>query len=242
MAKVVEKKIFLGDSYLKSLKSRLLGITSEGYLIFEKGIFYALGGGQPGDEGLVRWEGKSCNIVSTIKDKEGNICLVPQAGHEIPPLGTECLQEINWDKRFRYMRTHTALHLLSVVIPLPVTGGQISENKGRLDFNMPETVENREVLEDKLNGIIFKDYKITQIWITDSELDSRPNLVKTMSVSPPRGVGKVRLIRIGDEKKQIDLQPCGGTHVKSTSEIGKVRFGKIESKGKQNRRVSIHLE
>ena len=140
------------------------------------------------------------------------------------------------------MRTHTALHLLSVVIPLPVTGGQISENKGRLDFNMPDPVENKAILEEQLNEIISKDYKITQSWITDSELDSRPDLVKTMSVSPPRGAGKVRLIRIGDENIQIDLQPCGGTHVNSTSEIGKVRFGKIENKGKQNRRVSIHLE
>ena len=242
MVKVLEKQIFLNDSYLKRFKSNLLSITSEGHLIFEKGIFYALSGGQPGDEGSVSWDDKSCNIIATIKDQAGNIRLVPHEGQELPPKGKECLQEINWDKRFRYMRTHTALHLLSVVIPLPVTGGQISENKGRLDFNMPEPLESKEVLEGQLNEIIFKDYKITESWITDSELDSRPNLVKTMSVSPPRGVGKVRLIRIGDEKKQIDLQPCGGTHVKSTSEIGKVRFGKIESKGKQNRRVSINLE
>ena len=240
--KVMEKNIFLSDSYLKSYESKLLDITDDGHLIFEKGIFYALSGGQPGDEGLISWKDKRCNIVGTIKGKESNICLVPKEDQEVPPIGAECRQEIDWGKRFKYMRTHTALHLLSVVIPLPVTGGQISENKGRLDFNMPDPVENKEILEEQLNEIISKDYKITQSWITDSELDSRPDLVKTMSVSPPRGAGKVRLIRIGDENIQIDLQPCGGTHVNTTSEIGKVRFGKIENKGKQNRRVSIHLE
>lgn len=238
----MDEKLFLNDSYLTETKSNLLSVTDDGELIFQKSVFYAMSGGQPGDEGMISWNGQECKIKGTIKDGNGNICLVPDINQKIPPLGVECTQIINWEKRFRYMRTHTALHLLSVVIPLPVTGGQISEIKGRLDFNMPNAMENKNELEDKLNQIIENDYAVTQSMITDQELHARPDLIKTMSVSPPKGAGKIRLIRIGNDTEQIDLQPCGGTHVNNTREIGPVRFGKVENKGKQNRRVSIHLD
>ena len=139
------------------------------------------------------------------------------------------------------MRMHTALHLLSVVIPLPVTGGQISSEKGRLDFDMPEAPEDKLLLQDQLNQLILGDYVVRSTWISDEELRQNPSLVKTMSVSPPMGTGKVRLVKIGSDDQIIDLQPCGGTHVRNTSEIGSVVFGKIEKKGRQNRRVTIRL-
>ena len=140
------------------------------------------------------------------------------------------------------MRVHTALHLLSVVIPLPVTGGSISADKGRLDFDMPDALADKEALSDQLNEIIARDLPVSESWITEAELDANPGLVKTMSVQPPRGAGRIRLIRIGEGEGQIDLQPCGGTHVARLGEIGPVRLGKTEKKGKQNRRVYLHLE
>ena len=140
------------------------------------------------------------------------------------------------------MRVHTALHLLSVIIPLPVTGGSISSEKGRLDFDMPDAPEDKDALERSLNALIELDYVVSEGWISDDELRANPELVKTMAVQPPMGQGQVRLIRIGDDERQIDLQPCGGTHVARTSEIGRVRLGKVEKKGKQNRRVYLHLD
>jgi misacylated tRNA(Ala) deacylase len=139
------------------------------------------------------------------------------------------------------MRMHTALHLLSVVLPLPVTGGAIGAGKGRLDFDMPEAPEDKSTLEDALNALVARDLPVTEDWITEAELAANPALVKTMSVAPPTGAGRVRLIRIGQGAEQVDLQPCGGTHVPSTAEIGPLRLGKIEKKGRQNRRVTLHL-
>ena len=236
----MQEKLFLNDSYLKECMSNLVDVTDTGGLIFDKTIFYAMSGGQPGDEGLISWGNKSCRIKNTIKNRDGDVCLVTDDHQEIPTIGSKCIQELNWTKRLKYMRVHTALHLLSVIIPLPVTGGQISEDKGRLDFNMPEPIQNKEELENKLNEIIANEYTVSDSWITEEELDKKPELVKTMSVSPPRGAGKIRLIRIGD-RDQIDLQPCGGTHVRTTGEIGKVSIGKIENKGKQNRRVNLYI-
>ena len=164
------------------------------------------------------------------------------ANHDcLPKLGDNVEQVIDWETRFKHMRVHSALHLLSVVIPLPVTGGSITDKKGRLDFNMPEALSDKEELEIQLNKLISGNYEVTQSWITDEELLAQPGLVKTMSVQPPIGSGRVRLVRIGSDDNQIDLQPCGGTHVANTSEIGSMRFGKIEKKGKQNRRVNIHF-
>jgi misacylated tRNA(Ala) deacylase len=148
---------------------------------------------------------------------------------------------LDWARRYRHMRMHTALHLLSVVIPLPVTGGQIAADRGRLDFDMPDPPGDPAALEARLADLIRRDLAVTEDWITDAELAANPGLVRTMSVRPPTGQGRVRLIRIGDGADQIDLQPCGGTHVARTGEIGRIEIGKIEKKGRQNRRVSIHL-
>jgi misacylated tRNA(Ala) deacylase len=167
--------------------------------------------------------------------------LVPAEPGPLPAEGTKVEMRLDWDRRHRFMRMHTALHLLSVVVPLPVTGGQIGFEKSRLDFLMPEVTHEREVIQARLGTLIAEDHPVSDRWISEEALDANPDLVKTMSVQPPRGAGQIRLVRIGSNKT-IDLQPCGGTHVRSTAEIGQVRVGKLENKGKQNRRISITLD
>ena len=157
----------------------------------------------------------------------------------MPPVGTVVTQRLDWDRRHAHMRMHTALHLLSVVIPLPVTGGAVGSVKGRLDFAMPDPDIDKEALTARLNTLIDRDLVVSESWITDAELQANPGLVKTMSVMPPAGRGRVRLIRIADAAETVDLQPCGGTHVARTAEIGPVVIGKIENKGQQNRRVNL---
>jgi misacylated tRNA(Ala) deacylase len=185
--------------------------------------------------------GDTFSVEETIKGENGNIILLLTDGLSSLNIGDSVTQFLNWDMRYAHMKVHTALHLLSVVIPLPVTGGAITALKGRLDFNMPEAIENKDELTDKLNQLILADYEITESWISDEELDANPGLVKTMSVKPPTGAGRVRLVRIGNEDTQIDLQPCGGTHVKRTSEIGMMHLGKMQKKGQLNRRVNINF-
>jgi misacylated tRNA(Ala) deacylase len=180
-------------------------------------------------------------VATAVKAEGGQIALVPAEPVAMPPLGTQITQALDWVRRHRHMRVHTALHLLSVVIPLPVTGGQIGAERGRLDFDMPDPPEDVQVIEDRLNALIGLDLPVSEDWISDAELVANPSLVKTMSVMPPMGQGRVRLIRIGNGATQVDLQPCGGTHVSRTAEIGRVEIGKIEKKGRQNRRVSIAL-
>ncbi len=234
--------LFREDPYRKSAEAKLVTVSEMGGLVFDKTIFYPTSGGQAGDSGHIIWgSGKTCQIETTIKGENGEVILVPRNSENLPDSNTLCKQVIDWEKRYRHMRMHTALHLLSVIIPLPVTGGQITSTKGRLDFDMPEAPTNKEDLEVQLNKLISDDYNISISWISDDELALNPSMVKTMSVKPPIGGGKVRLVRIGDDNETIDLQPCGGTHVNRTSEIGKVVFGKIEKKGRQNRRVSLLL-
>ena len=180
-------------------------------------------------------------VATAVKADGGHVALVAAVPVAIPPVGSTITQYLDWDRRHCHMRVHTALHLLSVVIALPVTGGQIGVDKGRLDFSMPEPPADIAALEETLNNLIERDLPVTEDWITDEELLASPGLVKTMSVLPPMGQGRVRLIRIGQGHSQIDLQPCGGTHVARTAEIGRVAFGKIENKGRQNRRVTIGL-
>ena len=233
--------LYLKDSYLKSSSGEVIEIDDDKSIVLNQSIFYPTSGGQPGDNGVLLCGDNRCEIISTRKGENGKIILVPANHDYVPKLGDNVEQVINWEARYKHMRVHSALHLLSVVIPLPVTGGSITDEKGRLDFNMPDALSNKEELESHLNELISGQYKITQSWITDEELLAQPGLVKTMSVQPPIGSGKVRLVRIGSDDNQIDLQPCGGTHVANTSEIGSMRFGKIEKKGKQNRRVNIHF-
>ncbi|MEP5153025.1 alanyl-tRNA editing protein [Planktotalea sp.] len=237
--------LFLDDAYVRDANAVVIAHTPEGGVVLDKSIFYATGGGQPGDSGTISWDGQRLSIATCVKVKDsdaGHTALVPAEPAPLPAIGTHVVQALDWERRHSHMRVHTALHLLSVVIPLPVSGGSISAGKGRLDFDMPEAPDDKEDLERSLNALIELDYVVSEGWIDDEELLANPHLVKTMAVQPPIGSGQVRLVRIGDDTRQIDLQPCGGTHVARTSEIGRVRLGKIEKKGKRNRRVYLHLD
>ena len=229
------------DAYLREAAGLVTAHTPEGGIVLDASIFYPTGGGQPGDSGRLHWRGGSIGIAGAVKGEGGAIVLVPDAPAALPPVGAAVTQQLDWDRRHRHMRVHTALHLLSVVIPLPVTGGQIGPERGRLDFDMPEPPADVAALEAALNALVARDLPVAEDWITDAELEANPGLVKTMSVKPPVGQGRVRLVRIGTGGDQIDLQPCGGTHVARTGEIGPLRIARIEKKGRQNRRVSIEL-
>jgi len=233
--------LFRDDAYLREVEAVVTGHTAEGGILCDRTIFYATGGGQPGDSGLLLWDGGRLSIATAVEAEGGQVALVPAEPAAMPPVGSRVIQRIDWDRRYRHMRVHTALHLLSVVIPLPVTGGQIGAERGRLDFDMPDPPADVAMLEDRLNALIGLDLKVSEDWITDEALEANPALVKTMSVRPPSGQGRVRLIRVGEGMSQVDLQPCGGTHVARTGEIGRVEIGKVEKKGRQNRRVTITL-
>ncbi|MGR3495824.1 alanyl-tRNA editing protein [Citreimonas sp.] len=227
--------------YEREAAGRVRSVTAEGGVIVDPPLFYPTGGGQPGDSGWLDWSGKSIAIATAVKAPDGGSILVPAEPMALPSEGAAVTQRLDWERRHRHMRMHTALHLLSVVIPLPVTGGAIAAGTGRLDFAMPDPPEDRDAIEEALNALVDEDLPVTESWITEAELDANPGLVKTMSVQPPRGAGRIRLIRIGEGAAQVDLQPCGGTHVARTGEIGTIVLGKIANKGKQNRRVSISL-
>ncbi len=236
------RPLFREDAYARQAEARVVEITSEGGIVLDATLFYPTSGGQPGDSGTLSWAGAVLDIATAVKGEGDSIILLPAEPAPLPAVGQVVLQKLNWDRRHRHMRVHTALHLLSVVIPLPVSGGAIAADKGRLDFDMPDAPEDKDALDDALNRLIACNMAVTEEWITDADLDAQPELVKTMSVQPPRGSGKIRLVRIGIGAETADLQPCGGTHVANTSEIGRVRIGKIEKKGRQNRRVYLHLE
>ena len=222
--------------------ARVIAHTPEGGVVLDATIFYPTGGGQPGDSGRLDWDRCSLPIATTLKGEGSNIVLVPAEPAPMPPIGAHVTQILDWDRRHRMMRVHTALHLLSVVLPFGVTGGQISATHGRLDFDMPDAPDDRAAIEGMLNDYVATDARVSEDWITERELDANPELVKTMAVKPPRGRGDIRLIRIGEPETPVDLQPCGGTHVARTGEIGALRLGRIEKKGRMNRRVYLHLD
>lgn len=234
--------LFRTDAYLKEAEAVVRETTQDGGIVLDRSIFYPTGGGQPGDCGRLAWDGQEIAVGPARKGERDRIVLSPAQGGNLPPVGATVMQYLDWDARYAHMRMHTALHLLSVVIPLPVTGGQIGAEKSRLDFNMDTPPEDKEALARDLNALIAQDLEVTERWITDAELAANPGLVKTMSVQPPKGAGLVRLVRIGTPDTQVDLQPCGGTHVARTGEIGRIRIGKIEKKGRANRRVAIHFD
>jgi misacylated tRNA(Ala) deacylase len=230
--------LFRDDSYLRETPATVRAVTPEGGIVLDRTVFYAASGGQPGDTGaLVRADGSEI-VVATAIHPDGDktaIVHVPAEGQPVPAPGEAVTAVIAWDRRYALMRMHTALHLLSVVLPFPVTGGSVGAEKGRLDFDMPEVPADLPALEAELNGLAGGSHDVTAEWITDAEMAAQMDLIKTMKVRPPMGQGRVRLIRIGS----VDLQPCGGTHVRNTSEIGALRLGKIEKKGAINRRVSV---
>jgi misacylated tRNA(Ala) deacylase len=236
----VTELLFRADPYLAEAPARVVALTPEGGIVVDRSVFYATGGGQPGDSGWLDWDGGRIAVATAVKAERG-IALVPAEPAALPPMGAAVHQRLDWDRRHRHMRVHTALHLLSVVIPLPVTGGAIGDGRGRLDFDMPDPPGDVAALEAALNALIGRDLPVLDDWITDEELLANPGLVKTMSVMPPIGQGRVRLVQIGEGDQMLDLQPCGGTHVARTAEVGRVELGRIEKKGRQNRRVTITL-
>ncbi len=228
--------LFRDDPYLKSCEASVVSADDAGIRL-DRTVFYPMGGGQPGDVGLLRLDdGAEIRIVDTRKgESHEDVVHVPEEGAPRLAPGTKVTAEIDWERRHRLMRMHTCLHLLCAVVPGEVTGGQISDGKGRLDFNLPELTLTKEEITEGLNGLVEADHPVGPRWITDDELAASPDLVRTMSVKPPMGSGRVRLLDIPG----VDLQPCGGTHVARTGEIGKVAVRKIESKGRQNRRINI---
>jgi len=236
------EQIFREDAYERSCEATVVAADQNGIRL-DRTVFYPMGGGQPGDQGRLCLAasdgGGEVAIVDTRKGEEQEEVLhIAQEGAALPAPGARVTAEIDWERRYRLMRMHTCLHLLCAVIPGEVTGGQISDGKGRLDFNLPDTKPEKEQVTAALNRLIEEDHEVLPRWISDRELESNPGLVRTMSVKPPMGTGSVRVLDIAG----VDLQPCGGTHVRHTGEIGRVKVAKIESKGRQNRRVVIAFD
>ena len=197
--------LFREDAYRREAPARVTAINARGGIVLDASLFYATGGGQPGDRGRLTWDGGAADIATTVKGDDDAIVLVPAEGATLPPVGADVTQHLDWDMRLGHMRVHTALHLLSVIIPLPVTGGSISAAKGRLDFDMETPPEDKEALTGALNALIARDLEVSESWITEAELDANPGLVKTLSVQPPRGAGQIRLVRIGTTDEVVDL-------------------------------------
>lgn len=229
------EELFRDDSYLKSCTAKVLASGPDG-VVLDRTVFYPTGGGQPGDSGTLAGAGGTIVITEAVKGGDGILHKLEE-GAAAPAVGDAVEVSLDWDRRYAHMRVHTALHLLCSVVDGGVTGGQIGAGKGRLDFNIPGERPEKEALTEALNQVIAGDHPVSLSWITDAELEANPDLVRTMSVKPPMGSGKVRMVKIGD----VDYQPCGGTHVRSTAEIGSIQIGKIENKGKQNRRINLTL-
>ena len=228
--------LFRDDAYVSTCRTRITAVDARGIRL-DRTVFYPMGGGQPGDSGVLRLpSGEPIEIVDTIKGElPDEVIHIPAPGSTLPGPGTELVGEIDWERRYRLMRMHTCLHLLCSIVPGAVTGGQVSDGKGRLDFDVPGSSLDKAAIAERLNTLTAEGRPVGPRWITDDELAAQPELVRTMSVKPPSGAGRVRLIEIAG----IDLQPCGGTHIRNTAEIGPVTVTKIENKGKQNRRVML---
>ena len=232
--------LFRDDSYLKDCDATVVAIEPNGGIVLDRTVFYAASGGQPADRGtLVSKAGAAIPIANVIFTDPGKTIIAHGPAPGAPPVavGDTVRAEIDWPIRHARMRMHTALHLLSAVLPYPVTGGSIGEAESRLDFDIPDAGLDKDAITAKLAEMIATDAAVSSRWIADAELEANPGLIKTMSVKPPMGTGRVRLIEIAG----LDLQPCGGTHVRSTAEIGAVRVTQVEKKGKLNRRVRLAL-
>ncbi len=235
--------LFRDDAYATTAEATVIGRGEKGGILLDRTIFYPTGGGQPGDRGVMIWaDGTETGINTAVWEDDAKTVIAHVATEDmpIPEPGTKVTLKLDWDRRLKLMRMHTGLHLLSVVLPYPVTGGSVGEEEGRLDFDIPDAELDREALNARLAELVAADHPVSFEWITDAELDAKPDLVKTMSVAPPRGSGRVRLVRIGGAAS-IDLQPCGGTHVRSTGEIGALEIVKAEKKGKINRRIRVRF-
>jgi misacylated tRNA(Ala) deacylase len=237
--------LFRDDAYLKNCEACVVAVTERGGIVLDRTVFYATSGGQPGDSGaLTTADGTAVPIATAVYTDAAKSEIAHVPAQSLQELGSPAVKPgdtvtatIDWDKRHARMRMHTALHLLSAALPYAVTGGSVGESESRLDFDIPEAGLDKEAITAKVNDMIASDAAVSSRWISDEELEANPGLVKTMSVKPPIGTGQVRLIEIAG----LDLQPCGGTHVRSTREIGPVAVTQIEKKGKQNRRVRLAL-
>jgi len=232
--------LFRDDAYRKDCRARVTALTEQGGVVLDRTVFYATSGGQPGDNGMLsKADGRAVTIATAVYTDaaKSEIAHVPAPGGPALAVGDEVTAAIDWDRRYARMRMHTAMHLLSAALPYAVTGGSVGDVESRLDFDIPEAGLDKDAITARVNEMIGTDAVVISRWITDEELAANPGLVKTMSVKPPMGTGRVRLIEIAG----LDLQPCGGTHVRSTGEIGQVRVSGIEKKGKQNRRVRLAL-
>jgi misacylated tRNA(Ala) deacylase len=234
--------LFRDDAYQRACEATVLSAGERG-IVLDRTVFYPASGGQPGDTGSLRADGEVFPIGSTVPaETKSEILHVPLSDNPLPSVGTAVTAEIHWDRRHRHMRMHTALHLLCSLIPFPVTGGAIGTDESRLDFDISESgAVDKDDLTARLNELVAADHPVTTRWISDEELADNPGLVRTMSIKPPSGAGRVRLVAIGLEGS-IDLQPCGGTHVRATGEIGRLVVTKIEKKGRQNRRIRLMIE
>lgn len=232
-------EIFREDSYARRCAAVVTGVGARG-IELDRTVFYPTGGGQPGDTGaLRRTDGLEVRIAETVKgDAPGVIWHVPEPGAPALAPGDAVTAEIDWERRYRLARMHTCLHVLCAVVPGAVTGGAVSDGRGRLDFDLPEPILDKESVGAELNRLIAENHAVRLRWIAGAELEAHPDLVRTMSVKPPMGQGRVRLVEI----EGVDLQPCGGTHIASTAEIGPVRIAKIEKKGRHNRRIVVTFD
>ena len=234
------EELFREDAYLQACAAKVTAITERGGLVLDRTVFYPTAGGQPGDTGrLTLADGRHLQIATTVYDADKiTIVHVPADGQALPAVGDSLEAAVNWPRRLKLMRAHTGLHLLCSLVKFPVTGGQVGEAEGRLDFDIPEATLDKDDLTAKLNALIADNHPVSHRWISDEEMAARPELIRTMSVKPPTGRGRVRLVAIGD----VDLQPCGGTHVRATGEIGRATVTKIEKKGAINRRIRVEFE
>ena len=234
--------LFRDDAYLKTAEATVVAINERGGIILDRTIFYATSGGQPGDTGtLERADGSRIAIAATITgETKDEIIHVPAAGQAVPAIGEELALEIDWERRHRLMRMHTACHLLSVVCPYPITGAAVGEDESRIDFDIPDAGFTKEEVSRQLMALVAADHPVTTQWITEGDLAANPGLVKSKNVRPPAGSGRIRLVVIGADGA-VDSQPCGGTHVRATGEVGEVHVGKIEKKGRENRRFRLRF-
>ena len=234
--------LFRDDAYLKDCEAIVTAINDKGGILLDRTVFYATAGGQPGDKGTLAWDGGNVTIATTVYDETKDVVHVPAEGQTLPSVGAEVTLTLDWSNRYRNMRVHTLMHLLCASVPFPVTGGAIGEDGGRIDFDIPEgQIPDKADLTATLNRLVTEDHPVSFRWITDEEMAENQHLIRTMSVKPPTGTGRVRLVMIGEDGK-VDLQPCGGTHLSSTGAIGPVVVAKIENKGKINRRIRVAFQ
>jgi misacylated tRNA(Ala) deacylase len=238
----MSETLFREDSYLAETEARVIAVTDRGGIMLDRTVFYATSGGQPGDTGvLIRADGSRIEIAATVTGlTKDEIVHVPATGRPLPSFTEPVTARIDWERRLRLMRMHTACHLLTVVCPYPITGAAVGEEESRVDFDIPDAAMTREEVTTRLMELVAADHPVFTRWITEAELAANPGLVKSKNVRPPAGSGRIRLVGIG-ANGSIDTQPCGGTHVSSTGQVGEIHIGKIEKKGRENRRFRIRF-